>query len=75
MTCESDQVAIAKTVSNLRGLAEHVVATGSIASKHTLERKGKLQVPLFDAVLVRALDQFTPPHDPAAGPRALAVLH
>ncbi|MGH8310531.1 MAG: hypothetical protein ACRETX_12160, partial [Steroidobacteraceae bacterium] len=72
---ERDQIAIVKTVADLSGLTEHAIATGGIAGEHTLQREGKEQVPLFDAVLVCALEQFAPARDPAAGPRALAVVH
>jgi len=75
MPRERYQIAIAKTVADLGGLAEHAIATGGIAGEHTLQREGKEQVPLFDAVLVRALEQFAPPCDPAAGPCALALVH
>src|SRR6266508_441272 len=75
MPRERDQIAIAKAVTDLSGLTEHAIATGGIAGEHTLQREGKEQVPLFDAVLMCALEQLAPPRDPAAGPRALAVVH
>jgi hypothetical protein len=75
MPRERDQIAIAKTVADLGGLTEHAIASGGIAAEHTLQREGKEQVPLFDAVFVCALEQLAPPRDPAAGPRALAVVH
>jgi hypothetical protein len=69
MPRERDQIAIAKTVADLGGLTEHAIATGRIAGEHTLQREGKEQVPLFDAVLVCALEQLAPPRDPAARAR------
>jgi hypothetical protein len=73
--CECDQVAIAKTVADLRSLAEHTVGTGSIAGEHALQCDGKEQVPLLDAILACVVEQLARPRDPAASPGTLALVH
>ena len=73
--CQRDQVAIAKTVADLRGLAEHAVRTGGIAGEYALQCDGKEQIALLDAILVCVVEQLARPRDPAARARTLALVH
>src|SRR5690606_37957807 len=72
---ERHQVAIAETVSDRGGLTEQIVCAGSIAGRQPLQSKGKEEVALLDAVMMRVHELLASPRHPGARPRPITVVH